>query len=118
MVIVGELTYTIIYYGMYKKGPWQNNHCTADKTAIGWYNQENEYLIIKHIETTWSYLFIVSLSTSCVLSAWQDSAAETEDPKDPLVSSLSFWHWLLDICHHLILYYSINNPPFIFITGP
>lgn len=63
------------------------------------------------METTWPNPLTVSLSISCVLSVWQHCATETEDPKEPLVSSFSFWHWLLDICHHLILYYSVNSSP-------
>lgn len=61
------------------------------------------------METTWQNAFTVT--STCVLSAWRHGVTEPEDPKEPLVSSFSFWHWLLDICHHLILYYSINNPP-------
>lgn len=81
--------------------------------ALGWI----PYQEALHRNNIVIFILTKTMSTSCVLSAWQHGATETENPKEPLVSSFSPWHWLLEICHHLILYYSISNPPFIFITA-
>lgn len=87
-----------------------NNNRMCNWLDKYWFTQHN-------ITETWCYLFTIE-STSCVLSAWQDGKTKTEDPEDPLVSSFSFWHWLLDICQHLILYYSINNPRLSLLLAP
>lgn len=56
-------------------------------------------------------MVIIISALSGVLSGWQHAVPDPEDPKEPLVSSVSFWHWLLDICHHFILHYSYNTCP-------